>query len=700
MSRRDNYAGCFIYVRISAADIRRARAQARGNPERLAELIAEKLDSHRAECLAYAQDEQWPVLGLFDDNMVSGNARYRGGKTLPGRDRLLAALRERAGQRLIVLSTEVARLYRDMGESRQLVEIADHTDVTVVSTDGEEYDLSTAEGESRFNGAVDKAQRESAKVSERRRDKEADRAQTGGYWGNEPFGYHKVYEYDSETGQRYYTGRLTLCTGSCCELAGQPGCTHHGGRCWLDPRRPMRLGPGFGRPDPLGESDSDDSDGPDAGPMGEAELIRIVAQHVAGGASLGSAVRSWEAIGVTTRTGRRWQQVMMRGMLLNRRLQGVRVHRAGNLRGRADRNSAGTETPGQWPAILDENLADAVRGVLTHPERYKHVKTGHTRGAKAHLLAGLAECGNVLGPEFGVRAGETCAVTMKGHPTPRTLKDGTRARQYICPKVNGGCGHCRRDVETADRWVIQHVLAWVVPGGPYEEFTAAERAAQDASREAVAAEVAALQAEQDDLGKQRDRVNAAIAAGVRSGDIVPGDEEWKALKASGREVDDEISDRAVRRRKLLETAQPDPLHERHDEIKAVLMDPAAPVAVRAELVRRLVAKVIIRPPGQGTRKVFDPATIEVVPGPWADGIAAEALAIPAPAGVRTVHTRDAIAAHLAVCPGATAREVAEACRLSHSQACTVLARMRDAGEVTGDRERGTGRAPVHFQLAG
>src|SRR5260370_37076065 len=125
MTRTNGYAGCMIYSRMSAADIRRARSQARGNAERLAELLRQKVTDHVNDCRAYAADEGWPVLAVYTDNMISGNARHRNkGQKLVQRDAMLADLRQRPGQRIIVLSTEVSRLYRDVDESRELVKLA------------------------------------------------------------------------------------------------------------------------------------------------------------------------------------------------------------------------------------------------------------------------------------------------------------------------------------------------------------------------------------------------------------------------------------------------------------------------------------------------------------------------------------------------------------------------------------------------
>lgn len=714
---------CIIYARMSAADIRRARAQAGGDPEKLARLIAEKITSHLEECRRYAAGENWAVLAEYADNMISGSARYRrAGDVLTGRNAMLADLAERKGQRIIVLSTEVERLYRDVDESRELVALAKDTPITVISTDGEDYDLTSSNGEDRFNGAVSKGARESGKVSERRRRRERKRAEQGGYWGNEPFGFHKVYETDPDTGQRFYTGRLVLCSGTCCPAAGYapdywlsirgagsdvPPCTHHGDGCWLTPGRPFRPKQSFWDPDPddWDTAGDDDDDAPHV-PLGEADFILTYARAITRGVSLGSIRRDWDAIGLTTRGGERWTQQMIRRLFLNKRLNGIRVHRPGDKWGRADRKAEGIETRGQWPAILDDELFAAVRGVLMDPDRYKHLTPGPHRGAVAHLLAGLAECGNVLGAEFGVRDGRTCGSTMVGHPAPPLRDSGGnrledqagRGRQYQCSKGHGGCGHCRRSCEIVDRHVIECIRAWTRPGGPYEEFVTAERAAHDASRAAVQAELAAIEAEKADLREQRERVNATMQRALRSGDLEPGGDMWKTFQGTFRDIDGQLAERAARSAKLMAATLPAPADKARADLE-LLDDPGTPVGVRADLVRRFVTRVIIRPAGQGAR-VFDPASVEVVPGPWADGLDPGILVM-FPAGARPAQTgRQAVAAWLAEHPQSTPREVAEAIGKSHSHACILLARMRDAGEVVPDRPGRGGPDPIRYRLAG
>lgn len=706
---RNNYAGCFIYARMSAADIKaartKARAQADGDKARLGELldelVAAKITDIVRDCRRYAEDEGWPVLGVYTDNMVSGNARYRNkGQRLTGRDALEADLRERRGQRVIVLSTEIARLYRDMKESRVLVDISQYTPVTLMTTDGEPYDLSTPEGEARFEGAVSQAQRESAVVSRRRRSQERRRAEKGGYWGTEPFGYHKVYDTD-EDGQRYYTGRLELCTGSCCPLAGRPGCAHHGSGCWLDPARQLKLGSGFWIT-PAGDDDDAPDEAGSSGPLGETELTVLAARALTRGASLASVVRQWQNLGVTTRNGERWSQMMLRDLLLNKRLAGIRVHRAGDKWGRADRDSEGTEQPGLWPATLDDETFAAVRGVLTAPERYKHIWQGSARGVRRHLLAGLAECGRIWGPEGGVREGTACGARMTGRPAPpprtpqgeRLEDQSRRGRQYQCPKVHGGCGKCRRNAGMADDWVIECIRAWTEPGGVYETFLARETAQYEAHQAAVAGELALIEAEQAVLTRERETVDATRKRALRSGALQHGTDEWRLFAETFREIDDRKAELGARTAKLLSAAPPPSPDDLRRDL-ARLYDPGEPVTVRADLVRRFVAKVIIYPPGQGVR-TFDLATVEVVPGPWADGLD---ITAPAPAGQPAARPRDAVLAYLAEHPWSTPDEIGAGVSRGRASLSRVLITMRGAGEIVTDRPPFGGRR-IRYALPG
>ena len=117
-------APCVIYVRISQADIRAVLRALRAATEQDREAaLAEKVQMHLAEARAYAEEVGLEVIEEFVERYVSAS-RFRGAKTLPERERLMAWLADRTGT-MVVLTTEVERLYRDIDEAKAMVAEAD-----------------------------------------------------------------------------------------------------------------------------------------------------------------------------------------------------------------------------------------------------------------------------------------------------------------------------------------------------------------------------------------------------------------------------------------------------------------------------------------------------------------------------------------------------------------------------------------------
>jgi DNA invertase Pin-like site-specific DNA recombinase len=473
-----------IYVRISANDVQKAR---RGRKDiTVAELeaaLAEKALMHAAECREYAADQHIQIIAEFIEKNRSAS-RYRGdNKPLPVRGDMLAwlAAHTDGATPIVVLSTEVERLYRDVEDATVLVNVAKRAPLIVMSTDGETYDLCTANGEQNFYGAVSKGAREAAKVSERRRRRERKRAAEGGYWGQEPFGYRKVYETDGDTGQRFYTGRLEIVPEQADRIADAAR--------WL---------------------------------------IDQAALHPGKSPSLRHVVTDWAERGVVTNVqGRPFSQTEIRRLLLNPRVNGKRVHRPGNHFGRAPRTGPGTVTDGLWEPILDDETFAAVRAILTDPVRRTNQK-GDGRNLK-HLLSGLAVCG-------------LCGARMKA-ARGIVRKDGTRNVRYACiPDGVHGCGHAARSMAPVDDYVRAQVADWLRPDGPYDRYVEQLRSGGAGARarrtaidhemnilkarlkgieqslargldpEVAQGAIERIRADQDTLRAERDQLKAAAAA--------------------------------------------------------------------------------------------------------------------------------------------------------------------------------------------
>ena len=134
----------------------------------------------------------------------------------------------------------------------------------------------------------------------------------------------------------------------------------------------------------------------------EARLIRSAAERILGGDSLRSIVLEWRNDGVTSSTGRPWSAAALRGLLLQPRLYGVRVH------------DGHAVAKGTWPAILDEATCRRLAAVLMDPRR----RSG--RPVRSYLLTGFLRCSK-------------CGGRMRS-----THAKGGK-RKYSCPPKPEGC---------------------------------------------------------------------------------------------------------------------------------------------------------------------------------------------------------------------------------------------------------------------
>lgn len=136
----------------------------------------------------------------------------------------------------------------------------------------------------------------------------------------------------------------------------------------------------------------------------EAQAIRTIADRLLAGESLTSICRSLEADGVTTVTGNTWRTPVLRQLMLNPRIYGIRVHQGQPL------------GPAVWEPIITPDKGEALRLLLTNPDR----RTNRT--ARRYLLSGMCRC-------------HLCGTVMYSVPRYET-------RRYLCRSGHdfGGCG--------------------------------------------------------------------------------------------------------------------------------------------------------------------------------------------------------------------------------------------------------------------
>jgi DNA invertase Pin-like site-specific DNA recombinase len=179
-----------------------------------------------------------------------------------------------------------------------------------------------------------------------------------------------------------------------------------------------RLGKASGGPRPFGYQRA--GGGALMKDRGEAKLIKQWARDILAGRTVSSIVTELNATGVPTVRGGRWTGPTVNQILLSPRLIGM--------------TASGGEpvAPADWPAILDRQTWEQVRGVLASRRR------GPT--PRRSLLAGVVQCG-------------VCGTMMAGN------SGGSKGvRQYICPKTRGGCGRMTVKAEAVDDYVTAMML--------------------------------------------------------------------------------------------------------------------------------------------------------------------------------------------------------------------------------------------------
>lgn len=189
----------------------------------------------------------------------------------------------------------------------------------------------------------------------------------------------------------------------------------------------------------------------------EAEVLRLAAEWLLDGATLGSIARRLNEGDVLTVEGKAWTNVHLRRLLLRPRNAGLREHK-GVVVG-----------PAVWPGILDAATFGAVTAILRDPGR----RMNHH--ARPYLLTGgVARCGSCGGKLIA-----------------RPRSDGERC--YVCV-TPAGCGKIRRLAEPVEAEVVARLVA-LVSSLPTIEAVA------DVAQLDVEAELAALEARMAALAK-------------------------------------------------------------------------------------------------------------------------------------------------------------------------------------------------------
>jgi DNA invertase Pin-like site-specific DNA recombinase len=281
----------------------------------------------------------------------------------------------------------------------------------------------------------------------------------------------------------------------------------------------------------------------------EAAAVRDGFEALLAGVNLAAIARDWNARGHTTGQGSPWSAYSVRKVLNNPRYAGLRRHN-GEIIAKA-----------QWPAVVDEELAQAVWATLADPARRNTPQRGR------YLLTGLALCG-------------VCGATVHGGGNGRT-----RRRNYRCA---GSMGHFSRQADPVDAYVTAVILARLARPDAAELLADTGKPDLDGMRTRAAA-----------LRARLDQLATDFADGVlTASQLRTATERTRANLAA---VEAEMADAG--RVDIL-----GPLVSAEDA--AAVWETLSTSRRRA--VIDVLATVTVHPPGRGVR-TFDPDTVTITP---------------------------------------------------------------------------------------
>jgi site-specific DNA recombinase len=294
--------------------------------------------------------------------------------------------------------------------------------------------------------------------------------------------------------------------------------------------------------------------------LAEQDAIREAADRILAGDSLRSIVVDWNRRKVAAAGGGRWNNSVLRRLLLAPRIAGYRSHK-GTLHEATD-----------WQPIIPREQWETLRAILEDPSRKTTIGGGQPR----HLLIGLARCG-------------VCNQPLR-----------CRRGVYYCPQVTEIGGHVSRSAERVED-LIERALFKAVESPAWDE-QAAERPDDDPTRPHYEA-LARLTAEFDVLDRRIGEAELAEELGRQPHPSAATLRRMLADREAARDRHQEAVLRLQRGRTVaavprnLRKVWPKlSLDRRRSILKAVLKLPPEGQGI------------VIRP--QGRSPVFDPAAID------------------------------------------------------------------------------------------
>lgn len=293
----------------------------------------------------------------------------------------------------------------------------------------------------------------------------------------------------------------------------------------------------------------------------EAAVVADVCNAVLQGRSLGSIVAGLNASGITTSVGKPWGYAQLRQMLVRPRNAGLADWK-GEIVG-----------PSMFPALVSEDVWRAVVSILTDPRRRR------SQSNKArHLLSGIAQC--------------HCGTLVRSATVSGRNRENYTV--YRCPEK--GKGHVGKRVSLVDSVVDRHMVAYRMI---FSRHTHDDDGTSSREVEELEVEAAAL----------RERLNEAAMLAA-DGSITMGQ-----LAVTSARIRSSLEGIEGRLEQLAVAAQ---LPQDRYKLSEPDMSTSEALAwfnssidTRRDYVRR-VCNVILVPHGNGSPRVFDVDTVQVV----------------------------------------------------------------------------------------
>ncbi len=287
----------------------------------------------------------------------------------------------------------------------------------------------------------------------------------------------------------------------------------------------------------------------------EAAVIRELAARALAGESLTSLCRWLQDQDVPTVGGKAWRTPTLRGLLLNPRISGQRVHQGQPI------------GPAAWPAIIPAEQHDRLRTLLTDPSR----RTNRT--ARRYLLSGLVRCA-------------LCGSTMFSVPR-------FEERRYLCRSGAdfGGCGRMAVSAAPLEQFVADAVLVRL--DSPELDAALTGRAMSNAQAAGLSEQVAADTAQLDEL------------AGLYASKAITAP-EWLAARNPIE------AQRAQTRRRIMQLSASsalDGLVGNGQELRAAWQ--TLNLSRQVAVVRAVVDHVLMSPGARGAR-ALDPGRFQII----------------------------------------------------------------------------------------